>query len=370
MNTKIKISAFQMMFLLTMTILSTAILSIPAVTANHAGRDMWISPFFSAMSGIFTVFIINRLHKKYPNETIIQYSRHIVGGFLSKCIGFISLLYILLVTSIIVREYADFLMLSFLHLTPLFVVIGSMIIICAFSVRAGLETIARAAQVFFPIYILPLFLLLLLIFDFKWDNMFPILEHGFKAPLKGAIQPALWFNQIFMMGMLLPYITDKTKGRKIGYIIILFTLVCMVFINLVCLLVFGEGVSTYTYPVFTAFRYIYIPPFFERFESVVIVVWVLGVFIKISLFYNVLVIGTAQWLEIKNYKSLIFPYGFFIIVIAIWVSPNMAILMRFIEQTVPILETSIYVGIPVVLFLIAMLRGKKTKEGKDKQGNK
>ncbi|MFT8320673.1 MAG: endospore germination permease [Bacillus sp. (in: firmicutes)] len=364
MNKQIKISAFQMMFLLTMTILSTAILSIPAVTANRAGRDMWISPFFASMSGIFTAFIIYRLHKKYPNETIFQYSKHIVGVFLAKCIGFIYLTYLLLVTSIIVREYADFIRVSFLHLTPLFVVVGSMIIVCAFSVRAGLEVIARAAQIFFPIYILPLLILLLLISDFKWDNMFPILEHGWQVPLKGAIQPALWFNQIFIMGMLLPYLTDKSKGKKMGYVTIIFNLICMVFINFVCLFVFGEGVSSYTYPVFTAFRYIYIPPFFERFESVVIVVWVLGVFIKLALFYNVLVIGTAQWLEIKNPKSFIFPYGLFIIVLAIWVSPNMAILSKFIEQIVPILEVTLYVCIPVGLLIIALFRGKSRMEEK------
>ncbi|MGP7818017.1 GerAB/ArcD/ProY family transporter [Niallia sp. 01092] len=361
MNKKIKISAFQMMYLLTMTILSTAILSIPSVTAKTAGRDMWISPFFASISGLFTTFIIYRLHKKFPDETIFQYSKHIVGTFLSKCIGFILLLYLLLVTSIIVREYADFIMISFLHLTPLVVVVGSMIILCAFSVRSGLEVIARAAQVFFPIYIIPLLMLLLLIYDFKLGNMFPVLEHGLKAPLKGALQPSLWFNQIFLMAILLPYLTDKQKGNKMGYITILFNLICMVFLNFVCLFVFGEDVNVYNYPVFTAFRYIYIPPFFERFESVVIVVWVLGLFIKVSLFYQLLVLGTAQWIGIKNEKPLVFPFGFFIIVIAIWLSPNVAILTTFIEETVPVLEILLYVCIPVCLLVIAMIRGKSSR---------
>ncbi|PAD85332.1 hypothetical protein CHH57_00230 [Niallia circulans] len=359
MNNKIRISAKQMMSLLMMTIISTAILSIPAVTSKHAGHDMWVSPIFSSISGLITAFIILQLHKLYPNETIFQYSKHIVGTFLSKCIGLAYLLYILLVTSIIVREYADFILTSLLYSTPLVVIIGVMVILCAYSVKSGLEVFARASQVFLPIYIFSLLVLLLLFHEFDVKNMLPLFEGKWKSMLHGALQPALWFNQIFYMGILLPYVKDKATKKVVGYKVILYSLIVMFSLNIICLFLFGENVDSYQFPVFTAFRYIYIPPFFERFESVLVVIWVLGVFIKISLFYFTLCLGTAQWLGVEKEKTFVFPYGILIIIIALWVSTNLADLNKFIESTIPVLEIGLYVLIPLSLLLLSFIRKKR-----------
>lgn len=358
MNEKIKISAIQMMFLVLMPIISTAILTIPSVTGKQAGRDMWISPIWASLSGLFTAFIVYQLHKIFPKETIIQYSQHIVGRFLGKIIGFVILFYFLYVSGLIDREYADFVITSFLPNTPMPVVIGSMVLVCAFAVRGGLEVIGRVAQLFVPVYLLPFILFLLLIPDFKVENMFPIMEHGVTPSLKGAIQPSLWFNQIFLISMLLPFLTDRIKGMKYSVVAVVISMITMVYINIVNLFLFGESVTTYTYPVFTAFRYISVATFFERFESVVIVIWVMGVFLKLSIFYYVLAFGTAQWLHITDYRSLVFPLGLLMTLFGIWASPSMQELSKFIETVIPFLETFIFLLIPILLLLIALIRKK------------
>ncbi|WP_307406736.1 GerAB/ArcD/ProY family transporter [Neobacillus ginsengisoli] len=48
------------------------------------------------------------------------------------------------------REYTDFIISSFLLKTPMIVVIGSMVLVCAFAVRGGVEVLGRASQLFIP----------------------------------------------------------------------------------------------------------------------------------------------------------------------------------------------------------------------------
>ncbi|WP_052500276.1 GerAB/ArcD/ProY family transporter [Priestia megaterium] len=354
-----KISAFQMTFLILPPIISTAILTIPNVTGKHAHQDMWISPIWASFNGFLTAFIVYELHKIYPKETIIQYSQRIVGKIIGKVLGFVFLFYFLYVSSLIDREYADFIITSFLPRTPMAVILGSMVLICAFAVRGGLEVVARAAQIFVPVYMLTLVLLILLIPDLQPTNIFPIMEHGIRPSIRGAVQPSLWFGQVFLISMMLPFLIDREKGRKYSMITVGFCMIAMIYINIVSLLLFGESVTTYAYPVFTAFRYISIATFFEHLEVFVIIIWVLGVFIKLSIFYYVLCLGTAQWLRLSDYRPLVFPLGFMIILFGIWVSPSMQEISKFIETIIPFVESSLFTFIPIILLFIAIVQKKR-----------
>ncbi len=46
-----KISAAQMAMMMYPTIIATAILLVPAITARHANQDMWLSPLWASLIG-------------------------------------------------------------------------------------------------------------------------------------------------------------------------------------------------------------------------------------------------------------------------------------------------------------------------------
>lgn len=66
------------------TIMATALLIVPSITAAKAERDMWLSPIWGSFFGFLAVFIAYQLHKHYPNETFIEYSQHIIGKIPEK----------------------------------------------------------------------------------------------------------------------------------------------------------------------------------------------------------------------------------------------------------------------------------------------
>ena len=66
------------------------------------------------------------------------------------------------------------------------------------AVSGGLEVLGRAAQLFFPVFVFPLLILIILVFpDFEFKNIFPILGDGIMPPLKGAIVPTGMVYRIF-----------------------------------------------------------------------------------------------------------------------------------------------------------------------------
>lgn len=353
-----KISSFQMAVMIVPLITATGILVVPSITGKFAGRDMWISPIWAAFTGFLTMFIVYRLHKIYPKETFIQYSVSIIGRIPGKILGFVYLFYFLQICSIICREYADFVIGSFLPKTPLIVVLGGMIFVCGFTVHGGVEVLGRAAQLLFPLFILPLLLLILLIPDLKPVNIFPIMEHGIMPSIMGAAVPQVWFAEVFMISMLLPFIADHEKGMKWSAIALIFITLTLVYTNIINIFHFGESVTGYTYPVFSAFRYINVAGFFEHLESVVITLWILGVFVKISLIYYAIVLGTAQWFRCSDYRPIVFPIGFLLLLFSIWITPNEMELNRFLAETFPFYGGLMMTLIPIVLLLIAIIRKK------------
>ncbi|GAX91388.1 GerAB/ArcD/ProY family transporter [Effusibacillus lacus] len=357
-----KISSLQMAILMYPTILATAILLVPAITARHAERDMWLSPIWASLIGFLTVYIAYRLNRIYPKETIIEYGEHILGRISGKAIGLVFLFFYLHTSGIILREYGEFINGKFLLRTPMIVTIGSMMLVTAFAVRSGVEVLGRISQIFVPINILLLVLLNLLLFpELKTKHMLPVMEKGIMPSVMGAVTPQSWFSEFFLASFLYPFLTDREKGMKWGMISVLAVMLTMVVTNIFTLLLFGEITASLTFPVMESSRYISIADFLEHIEAVVMAIWVTGTFLKISVFYYALSLGTAQWLNLSDYRPVVLPLGFLLVVFSIWSAPNLSELSHFLGTSCSFYLSSVQTGIPVFLLLIATLRkGKRS----------
>jgi spore germination protein KB len=355
-----KISAFQMTFIMFAAIISTALLLVPGITAVAAKRDLWISPMWASITGFITVYIAYKLNQYYPKKTIIEFSEDILGRTLGKIVGFVYIVYFLHVTGIIIREFGEFIVGTFLTLTPISVIMGAMVLVCAFNVRGGLEVMGRSAQIFAPIVtFLYLAVVILLIPNFDIANMLPVMENGLKPSIMGSLVPQAWFSEFILISFLLPYLSDREKGLKWGMISVLTVMLFMVVSNLSTFFVFGELTSSFVYPVMVVFKFISIADFFEHLESLAMMIWVGGTFVKISIFYYVIVTGTAQWLKLSNYRPLTLPIGLLLVLMSLWLAPGLQQIIHFITTISPFYFLSVETMIPMLLLLISLVQCKK-----------
>lgn len=364
-----KISAAQMGIMMYPTIIATAILLVPAITARHAKQDMWLSPFWASLIGFLTVYIAVQLHQLYPQKTLIEYSEEILGKFLGKAVGLVFLFFYLHANGVIIREYGEFVVGNFLIHTPLVFVMGSMILVCSFAVRGGVEVVARLAQMIVPVVIILILAnIILLIPDMEVENMFPIMEKGIMPSLIGAIIPQGWFTEFLLIAFLLPYVADHHKEKRWGMISVTAVMLTLSFINIAVLFVLGGITSRFIYPAFSAVRYISIADFLEHIEAIVMALWVAGVFVKIAVFYYALVLGTAQWLNLSDYRPIVFPIGFLLLLFAVWSAPNLMELTHFLGSSSPFYRISIQLGIPLILLFVAKWRKRTNSQKLTQQG--
>jgi spore germination protein KB len=82
----------------------------------------------------------------------------------------------------------------------------------------------------------------------------------------------------------------------------------------------------------------------------------MGLFVKVTVFYYAVVIGLSQWLNLSDYRPVVLPVGFLIVVMSIWVAPNLQELFEVIGTTYPFYKITVQTLIPTVLLLIALLR--------------
>jgi spore germination protein KB len=274
-----KISAAQIAKMLYLAVTPTAILSTPAVTYKFAKQDLWISPMW-AFSGVAAIFTVLALQALFPGQNFIQVCARLLGPVIGKIAALVLLVYFLYVTGVIVREYGEFVVGAFLLHTPLIVVSGSMVFVCALAVRGGVEIVARFADVFIPVFAL-LFLLLIipLVPELHILNMVPIMGEGIAPSLTGSFVLQTWFGEFVLASFFIPLANHGGKVKTSVVISFVAVILSLVASNLLTLLLLGNLTGSYTYPFLIVARYINFADFFTHLESLFMAIWVLGAFV-------------------------------------------------------------------------------------------
>ncbi|HET7658434.1 MAG TPA: endospore germination permease [Bacillales bacterium] len=358
-----RISISQTMLLLFILVNATAVLSAPSIMGKNAGRALWLSPMWAAITGFAVLVLAIGLHHFFPKKTIIEYGNRLLGPFFGKLAGAAFLLYLLHQDGIIMREYMEFVVGVFLEKTPVFIILGGMALLTSFAARGGIEVLGRLGQLLVPSTLLIWTLLLLLTFqDWTMTNILPLTVDDVVHSIRGSIAPQTWYTEFFLVAFLLPYTKHRKGSGRWGTVVIIATVVTLSVVNLICVFVFGNLVPTLTYPVMTLIRYINIADFFEHIDALLLIIWVVGVFLKLAFFQYCIMLGTAQWFNMSDYRPLALPIGFLTVLLGIWVAPNLQELTRFISSTDYFYMISFFVVYPLLLLVIAFIR-KRFNQG-------
>ncbi len=353
---KEKISASQLGKMIYLAITPTAILTAPGITFKFAKQDLWLSPIW-AFSGLIAVFVVLRLHRMYQGQNFVQACERILGRFPGKMMGLIYWLFYLYLNGIILREYGEFVVGAFLLNTPLIVVLGSMVLVCAITVRGGVEIVGRFSELFLPAFII-LFLLIIvpIIPDLRVAHMLPVMGEGIMPSIAGSFVLQIWFSELLTASFLLPFVTDQKKAAKSIWITLFAIILTLVVSNLVTLLLLGDLTGSYTYPFLILARYINLAEFFTHLEALFMAIWVLCTFVKICVFYYVTVLGAAQWMNLSDYRPIVFPLGLLLTLFSIWVASSFQELTHAISTSVIFAMLTMFVAIPVILLCMAWVK--------------
>lgn len=323
---KINISAYQFALLVTLYTVGSAILVIPASMAADSKQDAWIASILGVGAGLLLVWLYSTVGNLFPNRTLVELNEILLGKWLGKVISLLFVVFTFLSCSQVMFYLGNFLTLHILQGTPILSIHIVFMIVVIIGVRYGIESIARCAEILFPVFII-LFIILALSVSpqIKVENIQPILETGIKPILRSTLVfLSIASLTLINLLMIFPACVNTSKKARRSFFIGHFTggFIMIVIITLSIFILGPSQAARNMYPSYELASRVTIGGFLERIEALLAVMWLFSLYIKISLYFYATVLGLAQMLELKDYRPLTLPIGMIIIVLSVVVYPS------------------------------------------------
>lgn len=353
--------------------IGTGIFVLPAFEINWAREDAWMIQILVTFPSLILVFIVDKLGRKFPGQTIVQYSEAILGKYLGKVFGFAVTLWFFWTGSVILYELAAFLVSAVLPETPMMVFLSITGLLIAYTVYNGLETLGRLHVWFIPITVGSLILIVLLVSkEMNLDYFRPFLANGIAPVIRGARTSNSYHGcMILAMAMLIPYVNKPSKIRK-PYIYAVIACSLVYGINTVgCLAVFGpfEG-GRISLPTVKLVKMINIADIIQRIEVLLILNWVGAVFTMSTAWFYFTVLGTAQLFNFKKYQFLVFPMIILYVGVAALNYRSYPMFVDYVDRIWAPYAAAHEFLLPAFLLLVAVIRRLGVKPGTKSQGVK
>jgi len=354
-----RISGVQVTALVSSAVIGVGIMSLPNRIADQVKTGATVIAIVSAVMVLIATYIVAFLSRRFPYRTVFDYGPTIVGRILGKLITGVLLFDFILVSSIVVRMFASVIKLFLLEQTPIEVIIISILMVSAYLVQNGINPIARICELFFPITIIALSLLLILSlqnFDFK--ELYSSWQIGAMDLLKGIPSTMLAYLG-FEVLLIVPAFMIEPKGViKYGITGVGAAVVLYIVTVVMCIGVFsGDDLRYLLYPTLELAKTISFPgAFAERFDIFFAVFWVLAVFTTIAIYHYLSAFSMTRFFGLKNYR----PFCYFLLPVIYFLSlsPQNIYQTRLAAALVSYVGGLVSFVLPVVLLVTALLRKK------------
>jgi spore germination protein KB len=198
----------------------------------------------------------------------------------------------------------------------------------------------------------------LLLKDINLSKLLPILPNGLQMPLKG-LYPLLGFpiSEVVLFLVLIPFVTQQNKVKK--YFTLFFMSFSLFFALLIIVTIAVLGVDLTersAYSVFDLAKEIKVGSFLSRVEVLVGGIWIITIFVKLSLCFYVTNLTSAYVFNLKSYRVTIVPFGLIVIALSSLVYHNPAESFWYITGASTIYTAFHGIVIPAFLLLVAKIR--------------
>mgnify|MGYP001443399043 CR=1 FL=1 len=348
-----------MLIITSLTIIGHLVLL--TVVIFQSRQDGWIAGIVGTVLGLIGIIALVKLSQAYPGLTLIEILfKHF--SWPGKIIGILYLVYfyimVILATRLFVEAYKKILI-----DTPSWAFITVILVLTSFIVYLGLETLGRLNQIMLPVLVIIAIAVVFLTMGEKKDytNLLPVLGSGITPVAKGSLSVMAWFGEfVIIMGMVLPYVQKPIKHIKTGIWAAVITLIFFLGPITGPIALFGaDEAAKMVFPTFSEVRYIEAGEVINRFDTIAILFWTVGLMIRISLFFYGLSLGTAQALKLNVYQPLIIPYAWLIGVGSLLFAKNYAEIHEFLFESYVPLNLLMGAILPLLLVIITTITFKK-----------
>ena len=353
------ITKSQFIFIIIQSQIGVGLLSLPYVVHKHAKNDAWISGMIAGFGVFILLLIMWALGKRFPNDTIFDYTKKITGIYIGQFISSLYILYFAIVSIYVVTITINMLKKWILTFTPPYVLI---LFIVGTGVYLSRESIKVIGRFFTFVSILILFLIFLEFCSYKNVNiksLFPIGHAGIKNILLGSHDSLMSMLGFEIILVIFPFVkANQQHVLKCATISISFVTILYTFFLFTSIVSFSPAeldiVPEPTLYLLKALSYEII----ERLDLIFLSIWVVPIITSFVTYLYMTSFGLSKLLKLKNHKKVTLMIGIVIGIISNFL-PQEDIFINSYGSLVSYSSYLFIAVIPLFLLIVSIIRKKK-----------
>ncbi|MED1467250.1 endospore germination permease [Bacillus salipaludis] len=363
MVTNLKISVRQFRILVILFSIGTTIFVMPGSLAQEVKQDAWIAAIIGTAIGFLTVALYIAIGRMFPTMTLVEIIEKLLGKWLGKAISLMFVIFSFINSADLLYYAGTFLTTQIIPDTPHVSIHILFACILIMGVRLGLETLARSAELLFPLF---MFLFVLLVVAliltpdlWEFENIQPILKTGIKPMIRAVFLFISIFSlPLIVLLMIFPIsVNQQKKAEKNFYIALFIAGVCLIILTILTILVLGpENSSRQMFPSYSLARRINVGDFLQRIEAILAIMWLITIFFKMTIYFYASIIGFVQILNIKDYRLFTLPLGMILVVMSLFLYPNVTRYAAFGNYIWPLYASTYGLVLPLLLLTVNAIR--------------
>lgn len=368
-----KISSRQIILLITICRITTILTVMSIIYIPPSNQDIWIiiiiSFFYTMLVSSPILFLTNR----FNYLTTIGCMEKIFGRIIGVIIGVLYGMFFVGVAILFTYITIQMIRIAFLINTKPLITIVSLISCCIYFGSKGIGVIAKSAEVFVPVILgVIIFFILLGYNKIDFTVLLPVYKDSTFLDINyGSILLSYIFMDTHILPMIVPQMENKKEINKVFIKFVFYSLVFVLLIVVVTQISLGvEQAKHSNFPFLTFIRLINVYSIFERIESIYIIMWLIAMVIKISVYIYIASQSFAEICRKKGSNTFLYIVGAIVSLITYYIAEFRPLMLEI--ALIKPLEYIIYIifttGIPLIALIVYLFRRKSLNKQEKLKG--
>lgn len=330
-------------------VVDSTLVSIPSLVIGTAKMDFWLSYLIPVPVIALGLWMLAIVCSRFPGQDLTE-AAIMRFPFLGRAAILLYVLFSMLILTRDIRVAVEFVNISLLPRTPLWMIALLITITILYMALKGRDSISIMGGLWQPILNLTIIAIsLILARDFRFMYLEPMFEYGLMPSIQGS-----WFAFPYLGELLiLPFLFGgRGYTARNGLYGLLLGVVVLEFINFETVLTLGTHIPAKTiYPSYELVRQIKLTDFLDRFDLPLVGIWMPAMIIKTGFSLYFAAYGLNKIIPTFRFSRLAVGAGAAALLLSLYAFRNSIQLLEINVSIVPFSALPFYSALPLFLFL-------------------
>lgn len=357
---KNKITIRQTYIIFIIITLSPAIRLFPSFGAQLGEKSAWTAPIISVIPLFIILCVLNAFFKNSNNKNLSDAFISAIGKIPGKVVLGFYLIWGVFLYFLYIRYFATRLLMSTYPNVDIRFFILVMLLIVYIAIRGKIETFARFSEIFF--LLITLVFIIFFIFlcpSLKVSNLLPLTHYDIGLAIKSTYPVIGVWCYVTLLFFLGEHMKNKQEIKKLRK-------QCLFFLSLMTtlMMIFVLGSLGYEMtqrmplPFFNVTKLISVLEMFNRFESILLAIWVAADYILIVVFALIIMHIGKSLFDLSEAKYFSTPVIFLGYVGSLYIASSHIELEQFSNEIGLSANILFFLILPSIILFIGKVRKK------------